>query len=262
MLYFAYLDEFGHIGPYVSHADPTHNESPVFGLGGFVLPYTEVRGFATWFYQLKGRLLEYEISKSQKHPAKWEKKGSALFTITNIEKYHELRIATNRIINKLSRCGGFLFYYGIEKSSVSKTHSPRALYGHAINESIKRLNDYCEARNSNIFIVLDQIDDDLRKSGVERSSKAMFGLDNCKRLIEPPVQVESHLYQTLQCADWFCGLMGRLFAYELRPAEFPRNILVKTLFADRINRAQKNSTIKKRPVRNTAMAIEKARRGS
>lgn len=58
MLYFAYLDEFGHIGPYVARDDPKHNDSPVFGLGGMILPYTEIRAFTTWFYQLKCRLLE------------------------------------------------------------------------------------------------------------------------------------------------------------------------------------------------------------
>ncbi len=35
---FAYLDEFGHIGPYVGRDDPRYKESPVSGLAGFVLP--------------------------------------------------------------------------------------------------------------------------------------------------------------------------------------------------------------------------------
>jgi hypothetical protein len=48
--YIAYLDEFGHIGPFVSRDHPQHNTSPVFGLGGFVLPSSKVRAFATWFY--------------------------------------------------------------------------------------------------------------------------------------------------------------------------------------------------------------------
>lgn len=261
MLYFAYLDEFGHIGPYVARDDPSHNDSPVFGLAGIVLPCTEVRGFATWFYKLKCQLLEFEINRSQMHPAKWEKKGSALYTIKNIEAYRELRIATNRIINKITRCGGFVYYFGIEKVAPIEKHKPQALYGHAINESIRRLNDYCEANSSNIFIVLDQMDDALRKNGVERAGKSMFGTDNCKRLIEPPVQVESHLYQTLQCADWVCGLLGRLFSYDARPAEYPENLLVKTLFEERIKRVTKNSTIKKRPVSNPSLAIalERAR---
>ena len=33
--YFAYLDEFGHIGPYVNREHPRYNDSPVFGLAGF-----------------------------------------------------------------------------------------------------------------------------------------------------------------------------------------------------------------------------------
>lgn len=32
MLYIAYLDEFGHIGPYISRLDKRHNDNPVFGL--------------------------------------------------------------------------------------------------------------------------------------------------------------------------------------------------------------------------------------
>jgi hypothetical protein len=49
MLYIAYLDEFGHIGPYVSHDHPRHKTHPVFGLGGVVLPYYQVRQFTTFF---------------------------------------------------------------------------------------------------------------------------------------------------------------------------------------------------------------------
>ena len=76
MTYFAYLDEFGHVGPYVARTDPKYRESPVFGLAGFVLPADEVRGFGTWFYQRKCELLAFEIARSGKHPALWEKKGA------------------------------------------------------------------------------------------------------------------------------------------------------------------------------------------
>lgn len=87
MLFVAYLDEFGHVGPYLAHDDPRHNTHPVFGLGGVVLPYPQVRRFSTFFFQLKNRLLEFELSRSGELPAKWEKKGSSLYTIRNIEKY-------------------------------------------------------------------------------------------------------------------------------------------------------------------------------
>ena len=75
--FFAYLDEFGHIGPYVSRGDPRYKESPVFGLAGFVLPAEAVRGFGTWFFQRKCELLAFEIARSGEHPALWEKKGAS-----------------------------------------------------------------------------------------------------------------------------------------------------------------------------------------
>ncbi len=87
LLYIVYLDEFGHIGPYLSSTDKSHKTHPVFGLGGVVLPYTEVRKFSTYFYQLKNRLLDYELKNSGIHPAKWEKKGASLYTVTNVTKY-------------------------------------------------------------------------------------------------------------------------------------------------------------------------------
>ena len=53
----AFLDEFGHGGPFVARSDKRFNQSPVFGLAGYVMPHTQVRGFATFFFQLKANLL-------------------------------------------------------------------------------------------------------------------------------------------------------------------------------------------------------------
>lgn len=110
--YIAYLDEFGHIGPYISRTDPKHNDSPVFGLAGFVLPIDEVRNFGTWFYKRKCELLSFEIDRSGSHPATWEKKGASLYTARNVEKYAELRKFTFRLFNKIDSLGGFVFYVG------------------------------------------------------------------------------------------------------------------------------------------------------
>ena len=62
----------------------------MFGLAGLVLPYSEVRSFSTYFFQLKNRLLKFELEHSGVHSAKWEKKGSALYTLKNVQKYPEL----------------------------------------------------------------------------------------------------------------------------------------------------------------------------
>ena len=74
-MYFAYLDEFGHVGPYLGRDNRKFNESPVFGLGGIIIPAREVRSFATWFYQLKSNLLGWEIERSGEAPYWWEKKA-------------------------------------------------------------------------------------------------------------------------------------------------------------------------------------------
>lgn len=50
--YVVYLDEFGHIGPFVSRHHKSYNDSPVFGLAGMLLPVEAVREFAIFFYQL------------------------------------------------------------------------------------------------------------------------------------------------------------------------------------------------------------------
>ena len=75
MTYFAYLDEFGHIGPYVARQHPRHNDSPVFGLAGFVMPSEHLHGFGTWFFQRKCDLRAFEIERSSQHPALLGKEG-------------------------------------------------------------------------------------------------------------------------------------------------------------------------------------------
>ncbi len=76
LIHLAYLDEFGHVGPYVSRSDRRlslwrHNDSPAFGFGGLVMPASEVRAFGTRFPQRKCELLDFEIRRSGKHPAVW-----------------------------------------------------------------------------------------------------------------------------------------------------------------------------------------------
>ena len=117
MTYFAYLDEFGHIGPYVSRQHPKYKESPVFGLAGFVLPAEHVRGLGTWFFKCKCDLLEWEINRSNQHPARWEKKGSALYTVKNVTRYREIRNFTNRLFKKIKSSKASSSMSGYRKAS-------------------------------------------------------------------------------------------------------------------------------------------------
>lgn len=160
MTYVAYLDEFGHIGPYISREHSKHNDSPVFGLAGIMLPLDEVRGFATWFFQRKCELLKFEISQAGAHPAVWEKKGSSLYTARNVVNYPELRRFTNRLFNKILSLNGFVFYVGIRKTASVDTHNPNNLYCKILSEAIKRLDEFCTkdcAPRSNFLLALDDM---------------------------------------------------------------------------------------------------------
>lgn len=227
MFYIAYLDEFGHIGPFISRNHAQHKTSPVFGLGGFLLPADKVRPFATWFYQLKCHLLQFEIDRDGIPAYQWEKKGSSLYATENVLKYAELRKATFRLLNRINRDGGMVFYVGVQKTHTPDTHNSKNLFRAVLREAIKRLDQHCSNRNAEFMMILDSgseaakkaIKDDFRTQIVAEASMQMFG-ESRSTMIEPPIQAESHLFQTIQCADWLCGLIGRVGCYEALPEQY------------------------------------------
>ena len=175
LTYFAYLDEFGHIGPYVSRQHPRHNDSPVFGLAGFVLPSVHVRGFGTWFFQRKCELLAFDIKRSRQHPALWEKKGASLYTVTNVTRYAELRKFTNRFFNKIETLGGFVFYVGIKKTAAPDEHKPNRLYTRVFVEAIKRIDGFCDQDchpPANFVLMLDEHDQ--RSALLTAAARSMY----------------------------------------------------------------------------------------
>jgi hypothetical protein len=239
MPYFAYLDEFGHIGPFISPAHETYKESPAFGLGGVILPHHTVRSFGTWFFQQKCRLLDFEIKRASVHPATWEKKGSALYTVKNISKYRELRRTTDRILNQITKLGGFVFYVGLEKATPIERHNPNKLYFSVLREALKRLDEFAASQQEEILVIMDEHPS--RSDLLTVAAQEMYGQNRRRWLIEPPFQVESHRYQTCQCADWICGLVGRLAQYELRPDEYPEMACFETYFGNRLRQAAARS---------------------
>lgn len=254
MIYFCYLDEFGHIGPFLSRTDPRHSTSPVFGLGGLVLPALQVRNFATFFYRLKCNLLTEEIQSRGEHPAKWEKKGTSLYTRKNIETYYSLRQATFRILNRIRAMGGFVFYTGIEKDPPTPRHTPEALYLSVLKDAIRKLTTFCirQSAEAHFCMVLDKPDDrdnNFRPKSVQEAGRVMFG-EGQARLLEPPFQVESHLYQTMQCADWMCALVGKIQAFACQP-EFVEYEPHHRFFAQRLASAQRFSTLRRKGIPHT-----------
>ncbi|PFG70476.1 uncharacterized protein DUF3800 [Pseudomonas poae] len=239
--YIAYLDEFGHVGQYVSRKHSMYKTSPVFGLGGMLLPANEVREFAIYFYKLKCQLLAWDLEhKNPEHlPAyHWEKKGSALFTVANVSKYRELRRSSFRLLNHIQKIGGYVFYTGEHKPTEHTKHNSTETFQRVLVQSIRKIDRFCTLNNASFIVLLDEqkAGNEWRERNVEACTLAMFedASEKCRTLIEPPLQGESYLFQTLQCADWLCGLIGRLTTYAVAPEEFDDWELFDTYFATRI----------------------------
>ena len=219
----------------------------MFGLASFVLPTDEVRGFGTWFYQRKCELLAFEIERSGKHPALWEKKGASLYTVTNVGRYPELRKFTNRLLNRIDALGGFALHVGIRTTSIQETHDPNRLYARVFLEAIKRIDQFCAEDcdpPEHFVLILDEHNQ--RPALIACAAQSMYRPNETRRrLIEPPFHVESHRYQTLQAADWIAGLVGRLGAVWAEPAAWPENEIFRRYFERRTNRVSRRSGIRR-----------------
>jgi len=222
-MYIGYFDEFGHNGAYISRDDKAYKTHPVFGLGGIVLPAESVRSFSGQFKRMKEHYLASEIkakvTNQNKDVNHWEKKGSALLTTRNIEQYPEVRTLINRTLRAVKRLNGFVCFYGQQKEigpPEQSNETNRSRYDHTMKQLVQRL-DHDMPENSQLLMILDEQGNKERLEVYAGASAFMFSNASGQRLIEPPMQVESHLYQTVQAADWICALLGRISAYKFDP---------------------------------------------
>ena len=239
----AYIDEFGHQGPYISHNDKKYGTHPIFGYGGFIIPDYNVRALGGYFEHIKENLLRWEIEKAKKHPRRWEKKGSALLTSRNIKKYgSEIEPALRRIYAKLTELDGQVFFFGKQKpiGTVKQTgETTEKREERCLIETIKRLGRVASKANERIFVIMDATDTDNRERAVATLGKTIYSRLNhdTNSIIEIPIQADSHLYGNIQLADWSCALLGRLSDYHFSESaehawsvDFGRKVLRKTKF--------------------------------
>ncbi|MFN3688715.1 DUF3800 domain-containing protein [Salinarimonas sp.] len=240
---FAYLDEFGHIGPWYGADHPKHNTSPVFGVAGILLPEQAVRGFSGHFLNRKTDLLDFEIRRADKQPYEWEKKGANLFTARSILKYPNIRSTAFRIINHVEACGGRIFYYGREKWSQTEDVNPNGLYKTIFANSIRRIDRFCNRINQNFVVVIDQ--HAARPILLRSATQTMFGNAPAMRLASPPFEVESHLNQNIQAADWIAAIVGRIWSFRFAPQDFAHLQPYETYFWSRLHRLTVQSTVER-----------------
>ena len=247
MIYVAYLDEFGHVGPYLARSDRQHNTSPVFGFAGFIMPANAVRGFGTWVFKRKGELFARPIARSLKHPATWERKGSELFRAASVRNNRNVRNLPGRLFREVRRGGGRVFYVGIQKTASPAEHRVNGLYSGMLREAIRRLDQFCSAEGgpqARFFLALDEYSG--REKLLTQVSRDMYGGEEPRRaLIEPPFHPESHRYQTVQAADWIAALVGRLGAYWTEPAVWPENEVFQRYYGARLRDIRVRSGIRR-----------------
>jgi hypothetical protein len=238
---FVYLDEFGHIGPFMARNQPRYNESPVFGLAGIILPEEAVRPFATRFLQLKEHVFKKEIAASRGLGAEWEKHGSTIFTAKHLARYPHFRSTGFRLLNYVRDCGGRVFYYGREKIRGTTNVNATGLYTTILAHSIRQLDKYCTANKRNFVMVVDE--HSTRKQLLRTAAKTMYGNDPARHMISPPFEVESYINQNIQAADWVAAIIGRLWSYEVLPDQYADHELFKTYFWDRLHKVSTHSTV-------------------
>ncbi len=222
-IYLVYLDEFGHVGPFVSRTDPKYKTSPLFGLGGFIIPAENARNFSAWFNWLKSSIFSYEIAQSGIPAFHWEKKGSKFFKTHGMLKYGKNNYQILKlVISKIKHFNGHIFYVGMKKYHPPELHNSTALYMSVLTESLRRVHTFCDKRMAKAIIILDENGEDAQRTRVvDQSACSMFGNRDYSTIIEPVFQAESHLYQNLQCADWLCAVLSRVLVFDIDPGQYP-----------------------------------------
>lgn len=217
----AYIDEIGEPGAFVSRTHDRYRTSPAFGYAGFVIPAESARQFGQEFTIEKRRLFRNDIQKAA-DPAKWERKGADIFRpSTPAEQPHQLRVFLG-LVKGLRRYGGNLFYYADEKQKGTPKQTSldtKAREQAAMRESLNRLCTHAENAHSNLLVMIDQINEKDRAARLPK----MYGhilsraveRQEMKRIIEPPMHIDSVLSSNIQFADWVAAAVTRAIDYQL-----------------------------------------------
>ncbi|MGW2092891.1 DUF3800 domain-containing protein [Promicromonospora sukumoe] len=215
----AYLDEFGHIGPYIEDGHPRFGQHPIFGYSGFIVPVQHARALGAEFKRVKTALFKTEIEQSPV-PAQWERKGSEYFSTGSISKRPEQLRAFRGLMRRLHSLGGSLFYYGDEKARGTLKQTGRdsnTITLDALRETINRLCRYADNADDDLLILMDAITDKSRRELVAKLYAHIYSRPRpeMKRIVEAPLHIESELNSGIQLADWICALLTRASHFQM-----------------------------------------------
>ena len=217
----AYIDEIGETGAFVAKTDVRYNTRSAFGYAGFVLPEDSARAFGAIFTREKRALFATDLA-GEDNPGQWERKGADIFRPTTHQKYPQQIRVFNALVKRLIALGGRVFYYADEKPIGTPKQTDLNVEEResaAMRESLNRLCRHAEVQDKNLMVLLDQINESQRAKRLPN----MYGhilsraaeRQEMKRIIEPPMHVDSILSANIQFADWIAAAATRAIDYQL-----------------------------------------------
>ncbi len=129
------------------------------------------------------------------------------------------------LIAKLKQLNGNLFYYAEEKplGSPKETNCGREEFRKreetAMRETLNRIARHADYNDSRVLIMMDQINEKSRIQRLPTMYAHILGRASehreMRRIIEPPMHIDSSLSTNIQFADWICSLVKRAIEYQL-----------------------------------------------
>lgn len=220
----AYIDEIGQSGAFVSPNHKRFNDSPAFGYGGFVIPEESARELGAEFARVKLEAFANEIPDDC-NPGHWEKKGAdLLFAQVQNFRPQNVRILAG-LFKKLARLNGQLFYYAEEKplGTPKQVNTGKKEFREreetAMKETLNRLARHADFSDHNILVMMDQINEKSRKQRLPAMYAHIYSRSQqhkeMRRILEPPMHIDSENSTNIQLADWVCAFLKRAIDCQL-----------------------------------------------
>ncbi|MCT1777045.1 DUF3800 domain-containing protein [Brachybacterium sp. p3-SID957] len=217
----AYIDEIGETGAFVSRDHDHYSTSPAFGYAGFIIPEGKARDFGAVFDGEKRTVFKRLIEQAD-HPGRWERKGAEVFSVRAPETHPGQLRVFDHLVRTLTHMGGNLFYYADEKpiGTPKQTRLDRDdRERQAMREALNRIARHADTHEQNVLVMIDQINEKERKRRLPAMYEHILGrtkeYPEMRRLVEPPMHVDSALSASIQFADWVAACVGRAIDYQL-----------------------------------------------
>lgn len=217
----AYIDEIGETGAFVSRDHARYNTSAAFGYAGFIIPSSRARQFGAIFTTKRNEVFRSEIEGAE-HPGRWERKGASIFRPQTAERYPQQLRVFDALVRTVTDLHGELFYYADEKPVGTPKQTQLDTTDRetrAMREALNRIARHADHRDTNVMVMIDQVNEATRAERLPRMYAHILSratdYEEMRRIIEPPMHIDSKLSSNIQFADWVAACVSRAIDYQL-----------------------------------------------